>query len=91
MHLLAERQILAALSEGGWVQGDVEDMMEHRLCALFMPHGEAGHVSVFKHRRVMPAYAMWWGRPAALSLHVPLSRLLHVQTSLVCLPGWAGC
>ena len=41
MHLLAERQILAALNEGGWVQGDVDDMMEHRLCALFMPHGEA--------------------------------------------------
>ena len=41
MHLLAERHILAGLKEGGWLQGEVEDMMEQRIAALFMPHGRA--------------------------------------------------
>lgn len=39
MHLLAERHILAGLKEGGWLQGEVEDMLEQRIAALFMPHG----------------------------------------------------
>ena len=39
MHLLAERLILSGLKEGGWLQGDVEDMLEQRIAALFMPHG----------------------------------------------------
>ena len=40
MHLLAERHILQGLKEGGWLKGDVEDMLEQRVAALFMPHGE---------------------------------------------------
>ena len=40
MHLLAERHILAGLKEGGWLQGEVEDMLEQRVAALFMPHGK---------------------------------------------------
>ncbi|KAL3139068.1 hypothetical protein ABBQ32_005865 [Trebouxia sp. C0010 RCD-2024] len=43
MHLLAERHILAGLKEGGWLQGEVEDMLEQRIAALFMPHG-LGHL-----------------------------------------------
>ncbi|KAL3130945.1 hypothetical protein ABBQ38_000268 [Trebouxia sp. C0009 RCD-2024] len=43
MHLLAERHILAGLKEGGWLQGEVEDMLEQRVAALFMPHG-LGHL-----------------------------------------------
>lgn len=39
MHLLAERHILAGLKEGGWLQGEVDDMLEQRIAALFMPHG----------------------------------------------------
>ena len=39
MHLLAERHILTGLKEGGWLQGEVEEMLEQRLAALFMPHG----------------------------------------------------
>lgn len=41
MHLLAERHILAGLTAGGWLQGEVEDMLEQRIAALFMPHGSA--------------------------------------------------
>ena len=44
MHLLAERHILAGLKEGGWLQGEVEDMLEQRIAALFMPHGTATRV-----------------------------------------------
>lgn len=39
MHLLAERHILTGLKEGGWLQGEVEEMLEQRVAALFMPHG----------------------------------------------------
>lgn len=41
MHRLAERCILAGLQKGGFVkQGvDIDDAMEQRIGALFMPHG----------------------------------------------------
>jgi len=39
MHLLAERHILTGLKEGGWLQGEIEEMLEQRVAALFMPHG----------------------------------------------------
>ena len=39
MHLLAERHILTGLKGGGWLQGDIEEMLEQRVAALFMPHG----------------------------------------------------
>lgn len=60
MHLLAERHILSGLKEGGWLQGDVEDMLEQRIAALFMPHGPS-QASANNH------YA---------SLHVPQSGML---------------
>ncbi|XP_055352221.1 xaa-Pro dipeptidase-like [Paramacrobiotus metropolitanus] len=43
MHLLAERTLLEELKRGGLLQGDVEQMMEARLPAVFMPHG-LGHL-----------------------------------------------
>ncbi len=42
MHLLAERVILGELKLIGLVQGDIDDMMNVRLGAIFMPHG-LGH------------------------------------------------
>ena len=39
MHRLAEARILAGLQAMGLVTGDVEDMVEQRIGALFMPHG----------------------------------------------------
>ena len=39
MHLLAERHILTGLKAGGWLKGGVEEMLEQRVAALFMPHG----------------------------------------------------
>lgn len=39
MHLLAERHILTGLKEGGWLQGEIEEMLQQRVAALFMPHG----------------------------------------------------
>uniref|UniRef100_A0A061RJ50 Xaa-Pro dipeptidase n=1 Tax=Tetraselmis sp. GSL018 TaxID=582737 RepID=A0A061RJ50_9CHLO len=43
MHGLALRKILEGLKRGGFVQGDVDAMMEKDLGALFMPHG-LGHL-----------------------------------------------
>ena len=50
MHLLAERHILTGLKEGGWVQGEVEDMLEQRIAALFMPHGNPWQHCVCSHQ-----------------------------------------
>lgn len=43
LHELAERKILAHLVAGGLLTGDVNDMMNARLGAVFMPHG-LGHL-----------------------------------------------
>lgn len=43
MHLLAERTQLEHLKTAGLVQGDIDEMMNVRLGALFMPHG-LGHM-----------------------------------------------
>lgn len=42
MHKEAERAFLVVLKEAGFVQGDVDEMVEARVGALFMPHG-LGH------------------------------------------------
>lgn len=39
MHLLAERRILSALKDGGLLEGQVNEMLDFRIGALFMPHG----------------------------------------------------
>lgn len=46
MHVLAERKVLTALKEGGLLKGDVEEMLDFRVGALFMPHGR---VPIFYH------------------------------------------
>ncbi|CAF0961215.1 unnamed protein product [Rotaria sordida] len=43
MHLLAERTQLGHLKQAGLIQGDIDEMMDVRLGALFMPHG-LGHM-----------------------------------------------
>jgi Xaa-Pro dipeptidase len=43
MHLLAERTQLEHLKDAGLIQGDIDEMMNVRLGALFMPHG-LGHM-----------------------------------------------
>ncbi|KAJ7269443.1 hypothetical protein O6H91_01G156700 [Diphasiastrum complanatum] len=42
MHRLAEKKILGALKDAGFLQGDEEEMMQRHLGAVFMPHG-LGH------------------------------------------------
>ncbi|KJH53225.1 peptidase, M24 family [Dictyocaulus viviparus] len=42
MHILAEKVILTHLKEAGLVTGDVNEMVDARLGAVFMPHG-LGH------------------------------------------------
>jgi Xaa-Pro dipeptidase len=42
MHRLAERTILEKLKEYGFLQGDVAEMIQHHVAALFFPHG-LGH------------------------------------------------
>jgi hypothetical protein len=41
MHLLAERALLGGLKAAGCVRGSLDEMMERRLGAVFMPHGGA--------------------------------------------------
>ena len=43
MHRLAERTLLGCLREAGLLRGDVDEMMDTRLSAIFMPHG-LGHL-----------------------------------------------
>uniref|UniRef100_A0A452XZY5 Aminopeptidase P N-terminal domain-containing protein n=2 Tax=Aegilops tauschii subsp. strangulata TaxID=200361 RepID=A0A452XZY5_AEGTS len=43
MHKLAERRILESLKEEDIIRGDIGDMMDRRLGAVFMPHG-LGHL-----------------------------------------------
>jgi len=43
MHLTAERAILTVLRERGYLHGDIEEMIEKRICAYLMPHG-LGHM-----------------------------------------------
>ena len=40
MQLLAERHILSGLKAGGFLEGDVDEMIQARTAALFMPHGQ---------------------------------------------------
>lgn len=42
MHLLSERIILEDLKTAGLLQGDVDEMLQKRMGAIFMPHG-LGH------------------------------------------------
>lgn len=42
MHKLADRVILEDLSKHGLVRGSIEELMEHRISAVFFPHG-LGH------------------------------------------------
>ena len=46
---LAERQILQALVAGGFLTGDIDEMMEKRVSATFMPHGLGHHLGVDTH------------------------------------------
>jgi len=46
MHLLAEKLILEDLQAGGLLIGKIEEMVEKRIGAIFMPHG-LGHFMVF--------------------------------------------
>ena len=43
MHLLADRVILEELKQAGLLVGDVDEMLEHRVSAIFFPHG-LGHL-----------------------------------------------
>ncbi len=40
MQLLAEQKVLQGLQAGGFLEGDVTEMVDARVGALFMPHGE---------------------------------------------------
>ncbi len=58
MHLLAERHILTGLKEGGWLQGEIEEMLEQRVAALFMPHG-MHHTGLLHCGHVLPLHMMF--------------------------------
>ena len=43
LQLVAEKCILRGLKEAGIVAGDVQEMVDQRIGALFMPHGGQAH------------------------------------------------
>ena len=43
MHLTAERAILTLLRDRGYFNGEIEEMIEKRICSYIMPHG-LGHM-----------------------------------------------
>lgn len=47
MHLLADRVILEDLKKANVVTGDVDEMLEHRISAIFFPHG-LGHYIIIR-------------------------------------------
>lgn len=49
MHLLAERALLGGLKAAGFVRGDIDEMLDKRLGAVFMPHGASWGVYVVQH------------------------------------------
>ena len=49
MQRLAERHILRALVDGGFLVGDIEEMMTKRVSATFMPHGLGHHLGIDTH------------------------------------------
>ena len=49
MHLLADRVQLEHLKRAGLVQGDIDEMMNVRLGALFMPHGHGHMIGIDTH------------------------------------------
>ena len=38
---MAEKEILTGLKAGGLLKGDVDEMVDYRIGALFMPHGDS--------------------------------------------------
>jgi Xaa-Pro dipeptidase len=42
MHLLADKIILQEFTKHGLLKGDIDEMLEHRISAIFFPHG-LGH------------------------------------------------
>ena len=44
LQLVAERCILQGLKAAGIVRGEVEDLLQRRMAALFMPHGPHGSI-----------------------------------------------
>lgn len=57
MHLLAERIQLEELKKHGLLVGDVEEMMQHRLGAIFMPHGLGHFMGIDTHD--VGGYQLW--------------------------------
>lgn len=49
MHLLAERALLGGLKAAGFVRGDIDEMLDKRLGAVFMPHGASCSVRSVQH------------------------------------------
>lgn len=39
MHLLADKVILEELTKAGLLVGDLNEMLQHRISAIFFPHG----------------------------------------------------
>jgi Xaa-Pro dipeptidase len=49
MHLLADRIHLEELTKAGLLTGDIDEMMKHRIGAIFMPHGLGHFIGIDTH------------------------------------------
>lgn len=79
MHLLAERALLGGLKSAGIVRGSIEEMLNKRLGAVFMPHGERGLC------KALPVTWVPQNSAARLKAHC------WDAASIFHLPGLAGC
>jgi Xaa-Pro dipeptidase len=78
MHLAAERAILTHLRDRGYLQGDVDEMIEKRVGAYLMPHG-LGHLLGIDTHDV-------GGYPDGVQ-RIPLPGLKSLRTARVLQPG----
>lgn len=49
MHLLAERVVLEELKKEGLIDGDIDEMLEKRVSAIFFPHGLGHFIGIDTH------------------------------------------
>ena len=87
MHTLANRVILASLKEGGLLKGDIDEMIEADIGALFMPHGLGHFLGLDTHDvgGYLEGFPERIQRPGLKSLRT--ARALEAGMVITCEPG----
>lgn len=87
MHILAERKILESLKKAGLLIGDVDEMVENRLGAVFMPHGLGHFIGIDTHDvgGYLPGHPARSDKPGLKSLRT--SRTMQERMCITIEPG----